>query len=117
MKKSRGAIFIALFLLLMPLLFLASEIWYVEMEDHGLDLNLDPARIAAFETRMWQDYYAGRPGDMGMEMSALMRAQFGASRRSVYEICEPMVRGAMAFRSQGNAGNRYCPISKNPTRG
>ena len=106
MKYFRVAL-LSLLALVLLLLFIGGGVaWYVGLHDRGINLNFDPAAVAASETRMWRHYYAGKGREMGMEMMNLMREQFGASLKTAYEVCEPMARGAMAFHRAPGANAR-----------
>ena len=97
MSKLRLTVY-GFLLLLLALLFLAGgAAWYVGLHDRGMNFDFDPAVVAGAETRMWQDYYSGQGREMGLEMIALMREQFGVSLKTAYEVVEPMARGAMEF--------------------
>jgi hypothetical protein len=110
MTKLRLAVIVSL-LLILALLFLGGGVvWYVGLHDRGINFDFDPGLVAASETRMWQDYYSGQGREMGLEMIALMREQFGVSLKTAYEVVEPMARGAMEFHAgRGDHGEQVLP--------
>jgi len=111
MSKLRMLIYAFLLLVLLIVAGGAGVAWYVGVHDRGMNFDFDPARVAGSETRMWQCYYSGRGQEMGMEMIALMREQFGVSLKTAYEVCEPMARGAMAFHGNGGgSGDKILPF-------
>lgn len=96
-SKPRIVLIASILIILLVLILAGGTAWYAGLHDRGVCYDFDPAFVAAAETRMWRYYYAGRGREMGMEMIALMRAQFGISLKTAYDVVEPMARGAMGF--------------------
>jgi hypothetical protein len=62
---------------------------------------LDPDRIAAAETHMWQAYYAGDLSKLHSEMVALLRAQFGLAPADAERIARSLSVAATKFAISG----------------
>ena len=62
---------------------------------------LDPDKIAAAETRMWQAYYAGDLSRLHGEMVALLRAQFRLAPADAERIARSLTVAAMKFAISG----------------
>ena len=62
---------------------------------------LDPDKIAAAETRMWQAYYAADLPRLHSEMVALLRAQFRLTPADAERIARSLTIAAMKFATNG----------------
>jgi hypothetical protein len=62
---------------------------------------LDPDKIAAAETRMWQAYYAADLPRLHSEMVALLRAQFRLAPADAERIARSLTIAAMKFATSG----------------
>ena len=62
---------------------------------------LEPDKIAAAETRMWQAYYARDLPRLHSEMTALLRAQFRLPSADAERIAKSLVGAAMKFAISG----------------
>lgn len=60
--------------------------------------RLDPAAVAAAETRMWQAYYAGDTTRLGIELIRLLRSHYGLSLWDAKDVGERFAGAAMTFR-------------------
>lgn len=63
--------------------------------------DLDPDKIAAAETRMWQAYYARDLPRLHSEMAALLRAQFRIPPADAERVAKSLVGAAMKFAISG----------------
>ena len=61
--------------------------------------RFDPDAIAAAETRMWQAYYAGDKREIGLQLMALLRSQYGLSLLDAQQVGERFAGAAIKFKS------------------
>jgi hypothetical protein len=65
--------------------------------------SFDPDKIARAERRMWQSYYSGKGTELGLELIALFRNQYGLTLFEARKIGELFALSAMRFQSaRGN---------------
>lgn len=61
--------------------------------------SFDADKVARAETRLWQAYYSGDKTQLGLQLIALLRNQYGLSFLEAKEIGELLASSAMKFRS------------------
>ncbi len=64
--------------------------------------KMDPGKVAAAESRMWQAYYANDHVALRQELTNLLRSQFGISASDAKDIGVTLASAAMKFESTEN---------------
>ncbi len=100
---------LAAFLLL--LLCGGTAVWYFGFHNRGMNLELDAARIAEAETRMWQAYYTRDMQTLGLQLVSILREQFGLSYVTAALAGEELAKAAAVFaRSREGYDQSVLPI-------
>jgi len=63
-------------------------------------------KVARAETHMWQAYYSGNKTQLGLQLIALLRYQYGLSLPEAKQIGELLASSAMKFRSASGDSER-----------
>ena len=65
--------------------------------------TFNPEKIAHMETQMWQSYYSGDKMELGLQLIAILRSQYGLSLMEAKGIGELLASSAMKFHAaRGN---------------
>jgi hypothetical protein len=72
--------------------------------------TFNPEKIAHMETQMWQSYYFGDKMELGLQLIALLRSQYGLSLMEAKGIGELLASSAMKFHAaRGDYDNVALP--------